>query len=231
MALRDGIKVMSEAEVLQGSDQWRAMRLGVLTGSRCSPVLVEKRPSATRDTLKLELVIERVTGKSPKVDYQSDAMLQGLEREAEALRYYEAETLNLIRRPGFVYWVGHYAGCTPDGYVGDWDELVSIKCRELRAHYQHMRFGDIPADALRQMAHELWVVGNRDAIHNYVSFNPDFEPGLRYNRVPLTWDQLRVDHYAQEAEAFLREVQVEYDAMQTLAARQRIFSPKENSNG
>jgi hypothetical protein len=216
MPLRYGVRVFSEEEVPQGSEAWKSVRLGCLTGSRCSPVMVEKRPSATRDTLLTELVVERRTGKSPRVEYQTEAMLQGLAREAEALRYYEAESLELVKRVGFVYLVGAHVGCSPDGVIGDWDQLVSIKCRDLRAHYEHLRRGTIPVEALRQMAHECWVTGVRQ--HNYVSFNPDFEPRLRYKRVPLTWAQLGVDTYARAAETFMAEVETEVAVLETMAS-------------
>ena len=196
---------------------WRTVRLGCLTGSRCSPVMVEKKPSATRDTLLLELAVERTTGKSPKKDYQTEVMLQGIEREAEARREHEAETGELVTQVGFVYWVGKHVGFSPDGMIGDWDELVSIKCRELRAHYEHVRRGTIPADAWRQMAHELWVAGPGCKAHNYVSYNPDFEPGLRYRRVRLTWTDLGVDAYGARAEAFMQEVNAEVAVMRQLA--------------
>lgn len=215
MPLRKDARAFSEAEVPQGSPAWRSVRLGCLTGSRCSPVMVDKRPSATRDSLLTELVVERRTGKSPKVEFQSDAMLQGIEREADARRYAEVEMLEVIQQVGFVYWVGQHAGCSPDGVIGDYEQLVSIKCRELRAHYDHLRRGIIPADAKRQMQHELWVTGCR--VHNYVSYSSDFEPALRYRRVQLTWEELDVDAYARAAEAFLREVEAEVAVMAQLA--------------
>jgi hypothetical protein len=207
VALRAGVRVFSETEVPQGSEAWRTIRLGCLTGSRCSPVMVEKRPSATRDTLLAELIIERRTHRSARKEYQTDAMEQGIDREAEARREVEAEMGDVVTQVGFCYWVGRYMGCSPDGVVGPFDELVSIKCRELRAHYDHVRYGTIPADARRQMAHEMLVTGCR--VHNYCSFNPDFEPALRYRRVRMTWEQLEVDAYAKAAEAFMREVETE----------------------
>jgi hypothetical protein len=213
MALRDGVLVSMAP---QGSEAWKSLRLGCLTGSRSAPVMVEKRPSATRDTLLIELVLERRTGKSPKEDYQSDAMLQGIEREAAARRAAEAEMCDVISEVGFLYWVGRHVGCSPDGVIGDYEQLVSIKCRELRAHYDHVRRGTIPSDAMRQMAHECWVTNCRT--HNYVSFNPEFEPALRYRRVPLTWDKLGVDAYAKAAEVFLKEVDAEQEYMERLAA-------------
>ena len=222
MALREGVRVFTPAEMPQGSEAWRTVRLGCLTGSRCSPVMVEKRPSATRDTLLLELAIERVTGRSPKADYQSEAMAQGIEREAAARREHEAQTGDLVTEVGFCYWVGHHVGFSPDGVVGDWDELISIKCRELRAHYEHLRRGSIPADAWRQMAHELWVAGPGVVAHNYVSYNPDFPEGLRYRRVRLTRTDLAVDFYGHQAEAFMQEVNAEVGVMKGISFKAAV---------
>lgn len=221
MALPLNVRVFSEAEVPQGSEAWLQMRVGVLTGSRCAPVLVDesKKPSATKANLLTELVVERCTGQTTKAQTFTAAteavMAQGLEREPDAIRRFESETLQVVKRVGFVYWVGKFAGCSPDGVLGDFDELVSIKCRDLKAHYEHIRKGTIPADARRQMAHELWITGAQR--HHYVSFNPSFERKLQYAHVELTRAELDVDAYARAAEAFLREVEVEVQAMKQLA--------------
>lgn len=222
MALPAGVRVFSELEVPQGSETWHQMRVGVLTGSRCAPILVDdsKKPSATKANLLTELVVERSTGKSVRQNFFTAAveavMAQGLEREPDAIRRFESETLQVVKRVGFVYWVGKFIGCSPDGVLGDFDELVSIKCRDLKAHYEHIRKGTIPADARRQMAHELWITGATK--HHYVSFNPEFERGLQYAHVELTRAQLEVDAYARAAEAFLRDVETEVKVMQQLAA-------------
>jgi hypothetical protein len=222
MALPEGVKVFSEADVPQGSPAWHSLRCGVLTGSRCSPVLVDesKKPSAGKANLLTELVVERCTGQTTKAQTFGAAteavMAQGLEREPDAIRRFESETLQVVRRVGFVYWVGKRAGCSPDGVLGDFDELVSIKCRDLKAHYEHIRRGTIPADARRQMAHEMWVTNARK--HHYVSFNPSFERRLQFAHVELTRAELDVDGYARAAEGFLREVETEVQVMQQLAA-------------
>jgi len=222
MALPPNVRVFLETEVPQGSPAWHSLRCGVLTGSRCSPVLVDesKKPSAGKANLLTELVVERCTGQTTKAQTFGAAteavMAQGLEREPDAIRRFESETLQVVKRVGFVYWVGKFAGCSPDGVLGDFDELVSIKCRDLKAHYEHIRKGTIPADARRQMAHELWITGAKR--HHYVSFNPSFERKLQYAHVALTRAELDVDAYARAAEAFLREVETEVKVMQQLAA-------------
>lgn len=194
----------------QGTDAWRIARLGVLTGSRCAPVLVdeEKKKSVGRANLLIELAIERVTGKPAKPDFATPSMEQGLEREPDGRRRFEAETMNVVKEVGFVYWVGKYAGCSVDGYLGDFDELVSIKCREQRAHYDAVRHGKIDSAARRQMMHELWITGA--VRHHYVSYNPTFPEKWQYRCITLTRAELQVDTvYAPAADAFLRELEAE----------------------
>lgn len=218
MPLHPDVRVFLEDEVKQGSDVWHSLRVGVLTGSRCAPILVDetKKKSEGRANLLMELAVERCTNKAAKSQsFSSEAMEQGLEREPDAIRRFESETLNIVKRVGFIYWVGKRVGCSPDGVLGDFDELVSIKCRELKAHYAFMRKGTIPADARRQMAHELWITNATK--HHYVSFNPFFDRRLQYGHKELTRAELDVDGYARAAEAFLSEVDTEVQAMKQLA--------------
>lgn len=214
--IRDGVTVFNEDQMVQGSEAWLSLRLGVLTGSRCAPVLVDesKKKSEGRANLLIELVIEQVTGRSPKKDISTPSMMQGLDREPDGIRRFESENFTIVRRVGFCYWVGKYAGCSPDGVIGDFDALVSIKCRELKAHYEFMRRGTVDAQARRQMMHEMWVTGCRQ--HHYVSYNPDFPRALQYGHTPFTWADLDVDAYERAAETFLREVGTEVAAMRTI---------------
>lgn len=218
MPLRDGCKAFLESEAAQGTDAWHSLRLGVLTGSRCSPVMVDesKKPSEGRKNLLMELVLERITHKSMRREISTPAMEQGLEREPAAIARFESETFDVTRRVGFVYWVGKYAGCSPDAVLGDYDGLVSIKCREAKAHYEFMRRGVVDAMARRQMAHELWITGA--PTHCYVSYNPDFERKLQFGMKHYTWEALDVGAYAAAAETFLREVEVEVDVMRQLGS-------------
>jgi hypothetical protein len=168
-----------------------------------------------RRNLLLRLVLERLTGRSQERDFQSDAMEDGVDREADAFRAYEALTGEMTQRIGFLRHDTLMAGCSPDGCLGDFDKLLSIKCRQHAAHYEFIRTGKIPADAFAQIRHELWIT-DADAI-DYFSWNPDFEARLQSKVVTITRDQADVDGYAKEAMAFLAEVDVEVEAMRTLS--------------
>ena len=202
--------------VPQGSEAWRTLRLGVLTGSRAVGVMTKGRagaPSETRKNLLTELVLEVLTNKSQAKDVSDRPAVQdGLDREPLARRRCEAIEGWVIQESGFLRMTGKYAGCSLDGYLGDFEELISIKCRQAKAHYAHLRTGEIPKDARVQMAHEMWVTGAE--AHHYVSFNPDFPVAKQYHRVAFTRANVidgGVDAYAEMAEAFLVELKAELD--------------------
>jgi hypothetical protein len=205
-------------EAPQRSPEWFASRLGRLTGSCAGDMLAKVKSggaSASRKNLLLRLVLERLTGRAQERDFVSPAMEQGIEREADAFRAYESLTGEMVQRIGFLRHDSLMAGCSPDGFLGDFDKLLSIKCRQHAAHYDFLRNGTIPAAAFAQIRHELWIADADEM--DYFSWNPDFEPRLQTRVVTVTRAQADVDGYAKEAIAFLAEVDIEVEAMRTLA--------------
>lgn len=200
----------------QRSPEWFAARVGRLTGSVAGDMLakIAKGESASRRNLRLRLVLERMTGKPQESGYVSPAMETGIEREAGAFAAYEALTGNVAQRSGFLAHTEHMAGCSLDGHFGDFEWLLSIKCRQPAAHLDFLRSGKIPSDALAQMRHELWVTGGLS--HDYFSWNPDFPPELQSRIVTLPRASADIDGYEQAALAFLAEVETECQAIRTM---------------
>jgi hypothetical protein len=211
------MKPFTIVDAEQRSPAWFAARVGRLTGSVAGEMLakIKSGEAASRRNLRLRLVLEQITGKPQESDYVSPAMLAGIEREAAAFAAYEALTGELAQRSGFLSHNTFMAGCSLDGHLGDFAELLSIKCRQPAAHYEFMKTQKVPADALAQMRHELWVTGAER--HHYFSYNPDFPETLQCGLVVFRRQDLDVDGYDAEARAFLAEVSVEVLAMQTIA--------------
>lgn len=201
----------------QRSPEWYAARLGRLTGSCAGDMLatIAKGEAATRRNLRLRLVLERLTGKSQENDYVSPAMQTGIEREADAIAAYEALTGDLVRTTGFLAHDTHMAGCSLDGHLGEFAKLVSVKCRQPAAHLAFLKTGTIPADALAQMRHELWMTGAE--AHDYFSWNPDFPESLQARVKTITRAEADVLGYEQAALLFLAEIDRECDVVRTLA--------------
>lgn len=190
----------------QRSDEWRAARLGRLTASSAGDMLATTKSgyAASRENLRWRLVLERMTGRSQEKDFQSAAMLEGIEREAQAVVAYEAMTGHLVSACGFLQHSTLMAGASLDGYLGDFDVLVSIKCRQPKAHAEHLLSGTIPNDALQQMRHELWLTGAAD--HHYVSWNPDFPEALQLRVKVIHAADLDLPKFDDEVRKFLAEV-------------------------
>jgi predicted phage-related endonuclease len=203
----------------QRSPEWFQSRLGRLTGSVAGKMLAKGRTkgeeSKQRRNLRLQLVLERLTGAPMQDDYQTPAMQAGLEREPLAFAAYEALTGEMVQRSGFLAHREHMAGCSLDGHIGDFDVLLSIKCRQPAAHLAFLQSGTIPADALAQIRHELWLTGSAE--HHYFSWNPDFPEALQARVVTVKRASVDVDGYAALALAFLDEVDAEYRAVFAMA--------------
>lgn len=201
----------------QRSEAWYQVRLGKLTGSRAGDLLakVKSGESAGRRNLRLALTLERLTGKSQDNGYVSAAMEAGIERESFAVAAYEALTGCLVQPTGFLAHDSLLAGCSLDGHLGDFTELLSIKCRQPAAHLECIRTGKIPADALAQIRHELWIVSSAKA-HHYFSWNPDFPEALQARLVTVRREDVDIPGYEREALAFLAEIDRECEAIRTM---------------
>jgi hypothetical protein len=211
-----------EHEVEQRSEEWRRLRLGRLTGSRAGAILATIRSgeAAARRNLRLQLVLERLTGRSQESDYVSPAMQAGIDREDDAFACFEALTGQVVQRCGFLAHPELMAGCSLDGYIGNFDKLLSIKCRQPAAHLEFLRTGKIPADAFAQIQHELWLTSAR--AHDYFSWNPDFPEALQAKWVTVTRNETDIAAYELAARLFLSEVDKEVIAVSAVAAQTEV---------
>lgn len=193
----------------QRSAQWFAARCGRLCGSHANDMLatVQKGEAAGRRKLRAKLVLERVTGKSQERAFQSQAMQDGIEREADAAARYEALTGNILSFTGYLSHTDHLAGCSLDGHVGDFEGIAEIKCPEAHTHLDYLRTGTVPTDYYRQVIHNLWISGAKWC--DWLSYHPDFPDHLQVKLVRITRSDQAIFDYEQKALAFLEEVATE----------------------
>jgi predicted phage-related endonuclease len=206
-------------EAPQRSSEWFAARLGRLTGSRASDMLAtvktKGQEAAARRNLRVQLVLERITGRCQEAAYVSPAMQQGTDREPDAAALYEAVTGEFLTRTGFLRHDALMAGCSLDGHVGDFEGIIEIKSPQPAAHLDYLKSGVIPGDYLRQITHNLWISGAQWC--DWLSFNPDFPEPLRVRLVRVERDEAAIDAYVEQALTFLGEVEREVDAVKTMA--------------
>lgn len=201
----------------QRSEAWFQARLGRVTSSGANEMLTsrkDKSEAAGRRNLRVRLMLERVTGRSQERDFQSPAMSDGVEREADALSAYEAHTGHLLTHSGFLQHTELMAGASLDGHTHDFGLIVEAKSPTAAVHWEYVRTGKVPTDYLRQVTHQLFISGAEAC--DWFSYQPEFPPGLQIKLVTVKRTDVDLLAYEAELVKFLAEVQTEYDALRTL---------------
>jgi putative phage-type endonuclease len=203
------------SEIIQGSDAWRQIRLGKVTGSRVKDVMAKTKtgPSASRQNYLAELVVERRTG-SPSEGFSNAAMAWGTEQEPEARRRYEAETGVLVQEVAFVdHPTIQMSGASPDGLVGE-DGLVEIKCPNTKTHIETLLANKAPGQYISQMQWQMACTGR--AWCDFVSFDPRMPENEQFFCIRVIRDDNYIAEMEKEVIQFLSEVN---ESIQLLDAR------------
>lgn len=124
------------SDIVQGSDEWRAARCGLLTASEMHLIVTPTLKAASNDKERAhlyELLAQRIT-RYVEPSYISDAMLRGMDDEVEALVKY-GKTYAPTKAVGFITndkW-GFTIGYSPDALVG---EDGQVECKSRAQKYQ-----------------------------------------------------------------------------------------------
>ena len=150
-------------QVTQGTDEWLAMRCGLLTASEMKLIVTPTLKVASNEKERAhlyELLAQRVT-RYVEPMYVSEDMLRGQEDEFYARQAY-ADKHAPVEECGFITndrW-GFTIGYSPDGLVGP-DGLIECKSRRQKYQVQtiieNVTGGTIPADYLIQCQTGLLV--------------------------------------------------------------------------
>jgi hypothetical protein len=208
----------------QRSESWKAARLGRVTSSVAHCVMAKGRSkgqeSAQRRNLRVRLVLERITGQSVERDYVSDAMQEGIDREAEALAMYEAVTGLLVERTGFIQHDALEIGASLDGHVGDFEGVIEAKNPIRATHLSYLQTSRIPDDYYWQMVHAVVVTGAKWA--DFLSYHPSFPESLRVKLIRVPRDEMPIDAYLTELGMFLKECEQEERNIRELAHQRAV---------
>ncbi len=148
-------------DVVQGSEEWVAMRCGLITASEMHLLLTPTLRRADNDKQRAhlyELAAQRIT-QHVEPHYVSEDMLRGHTDEVEARILY-AEHYAPVREVGFVTndSFGFTLGCSPDGLVGD-DGQIEIKSRRQKGQIETILGLGVPAGYMLQIQTALLVTG------------------------------------------------------------------------
>ena len=155
-------------EFSQLSEDWFAFKLGKFGASDAQAIA---NNGAVLTTLVYEKVAERLTGKA-KEGYSNEAMLDGIEREANARNLYELEKGVSCQQAGLIE-LNDFVVASPDGLVGE-DGLIEIKCPIISTHISYLLENDMPSDYYQQTQGQLLVTGRKWV--DFVSYFPGLKP-------------------------------------------------------
>lgn len=149
--------------IAQGTDEWHALRTGVLTASEVKHILTPTLKLANNDKTRQhvwEIAAQRITNYT-EPQYIGDDMLRGYDDEVKARDLYSA-TRALVEEVGFVTStaLGFTMGYSPDGLVGD-DGLIECKSRRQKYQVQTISEGIVPDDYMLQLQTGLLITGRK----------------------------------------------------------------------
>jgi hypothetical protein len=146
----------------QGSEQWLAIRKGIITGSRFKDArdrLKNGSPSKACLDYARDLARERCGGVAPS-KFQNAAMRTGTEQEPIARSTYERKTGALVEPVGFFTTEDGAFGLSPDGLIDD-DGVLEIKTMvSSDTLFTAMVDGDLSA-YMDQCLGYLWLLGRQ----------------------------------------------------------------------
>lgn len=157
-------------DLQQGTEEWHALRRGMVTASVVGKLLTPTLKVATNDTSRgivATLAAERIAGWTEETGMTSD-MWRGVDSEPYARDIYSGHYQQAVEC-GFMVRLfdGFELGYSPDGLVGG-DGLIEIKAPRAKTHIGNILAGGVPAHYYAQCQAGLLVSGR--AWIDFVSF-------------------------------------------------------------
>lgn len=208
------------SDIVQGSDAWRQMRLGKVTGSRVADIVSKTKTgySTTRTNYMAELLCERLTG-VPAESFSNATMRWGTETEPFARETYEfyrdvaVTQVPFVDHPRIVD-----AGASPDGLVGD-DGLVEIKCPLTATHIETLLADIVPTRYQPQIQFQLACTGRKFC--DFVSFDPRLPEEMRLFVKRVERDEVFIATLESEVQKFLHELEEKVKALRARFGQER----------
>ena len=200
---------MSNEQLVQGSDSWKKARMGKITASRLSDLMKKTKygESTYKTRLRMELAIERITGKSTNT-FMNQAMYDGVEREPDARTLFEAMTGKSVALCGsFDHPEIVNTSASPDGLIRGENATLELKCPTHVTHAKNLLSETIDARYQHQVQ---WQISCTESDYAYfASYHPDFPPELRLKVVKVEKD----DKLIAEIEEAVREFDIEVEGL------------------
>lgn len=205
-------------DLVQGSDEWKNARRGLLTASELHLIITPTLKVANNDKTRghvWELLSQRVNGWTDD-GFTSYAMSMGWEDEALS-RYLYSEKVAQVEEVGFITndeW-GFTLGYSPDGLVGDVG-LIECKSRMPKFQVEVITTGEIPSEHVIQVQAGMMISGRKWC--DYISYSAGMPPAI-IRALPDPQIQDSIIGAARAFEVTLASKMAEYEA--AIAAMKR----------
>ncbi|MBX2835054.1 MAG: YqaJ viral recombinase family protein [Micavibrio sp.] len=193
-------------DLLQGTDEWHALRCGMITASNVKHLLTPKLQIANNEKVRLylyEVAANRITNR-PDEGYLSYDMQRGQLEEGEAIKEYARLHAGDtgVQQCGFVINddLGFNFGMSPDGLVGD-KGLIEVKSRnqkhQLSTIASHAKDGEIPDEFIMQIQSALFI--SKREWCDFISYSNGFCMAV-YRVFPIPQYQVKIKEAVYQAE-------------------------------
>lgn len=192
----------------QGSADWHAARLGVITASRAADAC-DKLKSGMWSQKALgyaaQVAMERVAQVACDDTFVNFAMRRGTELEPHARLAYEEHTGQLVQEAGIVLTDDSLFGYSTDGFVGH-DGMVEIKCPLSPIVVVTMWKDHDIASYRHQIQMGLWLTGRKWC--DFIMYDP---------RLASVGKELFIEHIERD-ETFIEKLEVDLMAFAGLVS-------------
>lgn len=206
------------SDIVQGTEEWKAIRCGKVTASRVADVIAKTKTGygASRANYMAELIAERLTG-APAEHYTNAAMQWGTEKEPEARTAYEFWHDIEVTQVGFVHHpVIPMTGCSPDGLIGE-DGGIEIKAPNTATHLDTLLGQSVPGKYQTQIQWQLACLGRKWI--DFVSYDPRLPEHMRLFVKRVERDDKLIAELETEVLKFLSELDGKLASLNELYAR------------
>ena len=181
--------INNNEELIQGSDEWFAARIGKITASRLGDIMRKTKwgESTYKAKVRLELAIERITGKSASSVVMNEAMRNGVIREPDARKLFEAVTQKEVALCGsFNHPTIPNTSASPDGLIRGENSCLELKAPTHVTHAKNLMSDNMPKNYIYQVQHQIQCTESDFAY--FASYHPDFPKDLRLKIVKVERD-------------------------------------------
>lgn len=175
-------------DVIQGSDDWKDLRKGLITGSKIGSCITgtKKLSAAGMKTAAKNIVAELYS--QDEESYKSGFMQRGNDMEQDARDVFEMIYDCEVTELGFITLKDTNLGVSPDGIIPKLKAGVEFKCPMCKTHIDYLCEGVLPKEYQAQVHYNMYVTGFKKWY--FMSYYPDLKPFILEVSRTEEWDEL-----------------------------------------